>query len=116
MCIDYRTINKVTLPRIDNALDALSGSTTYCTMDLAKGFYQIPVSSKNIKNTAFVTHEGLFQFLTMLFGPCNAPATFQRLMFGVIDELLGKEWLSYIDDILTFGRNESECLARIRRV
>ena len=111
MCIDYRKINGVTkrdafpLPRIDDALDALSGSTTYCTIDLATGFYQIPVSSKDIEKTAFVTHEGLFEFFTMPFDLCNASATFQRLMFGVLDGLLGKECFSYIDDILTFGRN-----------
>ena len=122
MCIDYRKINGVTkrdafpLLRIDDALDALSGSTTYCTMDLAKGYYQIPVNPKDIEKTAFVTHEGLFEFLTMPFGLCNAPATFQRLMFGVLEGLLGKECLSYIDDILVFGRSELECLARLRRV
>ena len=37
-------------------------------------------------------------------------------MFGVLEGLLGKECLSYIDDILIFGRNELECHARQRRV
>ena len=120
MCIDYRKINEVTkrdafpLPRIDDALDALSGSTTYCTMDLAKVLYQIPVSSTDIDKTAFVTHEGNFKFLTMPFGLCNAPATFQRLIFGVLEGLLGQKCLSYIDDIQIFGCNELECLARLR--
>ena len=45
MFIDYRKINGVTkrdgflLSCIDDALDALFGRMTYCTMDLAKGFY-----------------------------------------------------------------------------
>ena len=86
-------------------------------MDLGKGFYQIPVSSKDIEKTELVTHKGLFEFLTMPFGLCNAlAATFQRLMFGVLKGLRGKECLSYMDDILIFGRNELECLARLRRV
>lgn len=111
MCIDYQKINEVTkrdaflLPRIDDVLDALSGSTTYCTMDLTSGLYQILVSPKNCEKPAFVTHEGPFEFFTMPCGLYNAPATFQRLMFGVLEELLGLECLSYLDDILTFGRN-----------
>ena len=59
-------------------------------MDLAKGFFQIPVSPKDIKKTAFVTHERLFEFFTILFVLCNAPATFQRLMLRVLNRLLGK--------------------------
>ena len=30
--------------------------------------------------TAFICHQGLFQFRRMPFGLTNAPATFQRLM------------------------------------
>ena len=37
-------------------------------------------------------------------------------MFGILKGLLGKECLSYIDDILVFGRNKPECLARLHRV
>ena len=85
-------------------------------MDLEKGFYQIPVSSKDSEKTAFVMHDGLFEYLTMPFGLCNATATFQRLMLGVLEGLLGMKCLSYIDDILIFGRNKIECLARLRRV
>ena len=41
---------------------------------------QVKVAPDNGEKTAFCTLEGLFEFRTMPFGFCNAPATFQRLM------------------------------------
>jgi predicted aspartyl protease len=46
-CIDYRRLNDITrkdsypLPRIDDSLDALRGSTWFSTMDLASGYWQV---------------------------------------------------------------------------
>jgi hypothetical protein len=49
-CVDFRVLNEHTvkysypLPRIDRTLEALSGSKWFCTMDLASGFWQIPLT------------------------------------------------------------------------
>ena len=108
-CIDYRDLNKVTvkdvypLPRIDDTLDRLQGSCYFSSLDLASGYWQVPVFPKHRYKTAFITHRGLHQFKVMPFGLCNAPATFQRM----IDLLLaGFSWefvMAYIDDIIIFS-------------
>ena len=96
-CVDYRQLNTVTrkdaypIPRIDETLDTLAGSCIFTTLDLLSGYWQVEVRPEDREKTAVCTSEGLFEFNVMLFGLCNAPATFQRLMDCV---LAGLHWQS----------------------
>ena len=67
------------------------------------------------EKTAFACHKGLFQFNTMPFGLCNAPAVFQDLMSHVL-EGLGKFTVAYLDDILIFSNTLEDHLAHIQTV
>ena len=86
LCVDYRRLNSVTrkdvypLPRIDDTLDSLAQQKYFTTLDLASGYWQINMDPQSQEKTAFITHSGLYEFCVMLFGLCNAPATFRRLM------------------------------------
>ena len=72
------------LPRIDDTLDALGGACYLSTLDLASGYWQVEVDSRDRGKMEFVTPCELYQFRVMPFGLCNAPATFQRLMEHVL--------------------------------
>ena len=67
-CLDYRKLNSVTqkdaypLPRIEDTIDALSGSKWFCTMDLASWYWQIAMADEDKEKTAFVTRRGLSQW------------------------------------------------------
>jgi transposase InsO family protein len=122
-CIDFRLLNKLTrvdsypLPRFDECVDSLHGSTLFCTLDLQAGYWQVPLNTKEDKEkTAFLTKSGLFQFTVLPFGLCNAPATFERLMETVLRGLQWQKCLIYLDDILIFGRSFSETLTNLRLV
>jgi len=77
------------LPNITDILDQLGSAKYFSILDLASGFHQILMSSKDARKTAFSTPYGHYQFKRMPFGLKNAPTTFQRLMDNVLSRLQG---------------------------
>ncbi len=66
------------------------------------------------EKTAFSTPVGLFEWLVMPFGLCNAPATFCRLMEKVLADICWSNCLVYLDDVLSFGKDFTEALWNLR--
>ena len=122
LAIDYRPLNAITirdaypLPRIDTMLSILGRNRYFSTLDLASGYWQIPIHPDDRYLTAFVTEDGLFEFNVMPFGLCNAPATFQRLMDLVLKGIKWKKCAVYIDDIIIFSNTFHQHLVDLEDV
>jgi hypothetical protein len=114
MCVDYRPLNEVTiknkypLSRIDILFDQLTGARIFSKIDLRSGYHQIRIRPEDIPKTAFTTRYRLFEYLVISFGLTNAPAHFMYLMNSVIMPKLDKFVVVFIDDILTYSKNEEE--------
>ena len=121
-CIDYRKLNGITrkdnhpLPRNDVIFDKLGGSKWFSTMDMASGYWQIGMDEKDIEKTAFITHEGLYEWKVMPFGLTNAPATFQRTMQLVLGELFYTIAPVYIDDIIVHSETFEDHIRDLEEV
>ena len=110
ICVDYRQLNQVTkfdaypMPRIEELLDKVGNAEFITTLDLAKGYWQVPMHEEDKEKTAFTSPRGLYQFTTMPFGLSGAPATFQRMMDNI---LRGTESYAgvYLDDIVIHSSN-----------
>ena len=117
---DYRKLNSVTefdaypMPLVDEIIDGIGHSTLISTIDLTKGYYQIPISESARAKSAFVTPFGQFQFTRMAFGFKNAPACYQRMM----DTLLGgiDHVQAFLDDVVIYSETWDDHLRKLADV
>ncbi|MDZ7970879.1 MAG: reverse transcriptase family protein, partial [Nostoc sp. DedSLP03] len=122
MCIDFRALNKITvknrypLPRIDDLMDQLQHAQYFTKLDLKSGYHQVRVKEEDTWKTAFKTKQGLFEWMVLPFGLCNAPATFMRLMNEVLRPFIDDCVIVYLDDILVFSRTWEEHIQHIEKV
>lgn len=132
--VDYRALNAVTtsdgfpVPQVIDILDWLGGGKVFAKLDMASGYWQIPVAKQDREKTAVVTHCGLFEFLSMPFGLKTAAATFQRVMQTTFaDYLMGSVssdknshqegfCMPYIDDLTVRSMSDCEALSHYEKI
>ncbi|CAM4615401.1 unnamed protein product [Lepidochelys kempii] len=89
-CLDYRKLNDVThpdnypMPCTDELLEKLGRAQFISTVDLTKGYWQVPLDESTKERSAFITNVGLYEINVLPFDLRNAPATFQRLVDGLL--------------------------------
>ncbi|XP_026146496.1 uncharacterized protein LOC113120717 [Carassius auratus] len=120
-CNDFRRLNEVSefdgypMPRVDELLDRLGRARFISTLDLTKGYWQVPLTKEAKAKTAFSTPSGHWQYRVLPFGLHGAPATFQRMM-----DILLRPHMSYaaayLDDVVVHSETWGEHLERLRRV
>ena len=109
-CNDFRRLNEASefdaypMPRVDELIERLGPARYLSTLDLTKGYWQVPLTRAAREKTAFSTPGGLYQYTVLPFGVHGAPATFQRMM----DQLLRPHQAyatAYIDDIIIYSHS-----------
>ena len=119
VCASFVRLNKLTkkdsypLPNIQTIFDSIGRSKWFTTMDLLSGFWQVMIKPEHRHKTAVITARGLYEYVVMAFGLCNAPATFQRLMDAVVLPEYREFIQTYIDDVLTHSLTFEDHLKHI---
>ena len=122
VCIDYRRLNEVTrkdhfpLPFMDQLLERISSQPFYCFMDSYSGYFQIEIAAEDQEKTTFTYPFGTYAYRRMPFGLCNAPATFQRCMLSIFNDLVERIMEVYMDDITVYGGSFEECQINLETV
>lgn len=120
-CVDYRKLNKVTVDqncpslKIQDLVRNIGDHCLFATIDLKKGYWQVPLADESKPLTAFSTPDGQhYQFKIMPFGLKGAPGTFIRLMSNVLYGLSGDIVEVYLDDLIIKAHDWTELLTNIR--
>lgn len=119
-CTDFRKVNAVTvpdahpLPLKDDCIDEIGPATYVSKLDMLKGYWQVPLTSRASLISAFVTPDSFLQYTVMPFGMCNAPATFQRLVNKVLGGV--SNCRAYLDDIVGYSNDWASHMSTLREV
>jgi hypothetical protein len=129
MCIDFTDLNKACpkdefpLPRIDSLVDAAATLELMSLLDCYSGYHQIWMKKEDEPKTSFITPSGTYCYLRMPEGLKNAGGSFSRMTAKVLHSQIGRNVLSYVDDIIVKSTrqenhvtNLQETFANFRRV
>ena len=122
ICVDYRSLNSKTkldsfpLPNIMDILNNLGESLFFSTLDMSKGYYQIPMENESKEYTAFSSGSSLYQFKVLPFGVANGVATYQRLMSLVLAGISWEICIAYVDDLIVLGKSFEDHLSNLQTV
>jgi hypothetical protein len=91
--LDFRELNKhvenshYPLPRIRKLLERLHGVTFFSTLDLARGYQQVPVTTSSTRLLAFSTQKGKYEWSRLPFEVVMGPMVFQERIAQIMEGL-----------------------------
>ncbi len=95
-------------------MDTLGPARFVSKLDLLKGYWQVPLTSRASDISAFVTPDDFMQYCVMAFGMRNAAATFQRLINLVLTGV--PNCYAYLDDLVIYSTDWSEHVSTLHEV
>ena len=121
LCGDFKVtvnpalnIDRYPLPRIEDILATLGGSTVFSKIDLQLAYLQMELDDASKELTTIHTHKGLFRYNRLAFGIASAPAIWQRAIERVLEGIPKTQCL--LDDIIVAGAGEEEHLQLLEQV
>ncbi|GAA5982141.1 hypothetical protein JCM11641_000600 [Rhodosporidiobolus odoratus] len=119
---DYRHLNSNTVPDCtplpipDEILSTSASKSLWGKIDMSDAFFQTLMTEEDIEKTAIKTPWGLYEWVVMPQGLCNAPATHQRRINEALGSLNGTICFAFVDDIIIFSDSIDEHRANCRLV
>ena len=122
MVVDYRKVNNkvvfdsYTMPTIEEALDQFGGAVVFSVLDLNSAYYQIPLSERSRRVTAFCTPVGLFEFNKLPMGISVGCQGLSRVIDEMFADLKGRYIFNFFDDLVVYSASLKEHREHVREV
>jgi ribonuclease HI len=120
MCIDFTYLNKACpkdefpLPRIDSLVDPAPSSELMSLLDYYSSYHQIWMKKEDDPKTSFITPSGTYCYLWMPEGLKNAGGSFSRMTTKVLHSQIGRNVLTYVDDIIVKSMKQENRIADLQ--
>ena len=121
LCGDYRlTVNRVAkgdqypLPRVEELLTGLVGSTVFSKIDLKSAYNQLVLDEDSREILTVNTPRGLLRPTRLSFGYASAPSLFQRTMDTLLAGIKGV--CVFLDDVVVAGETTESHEKALREV
>lgn len=120
LAVDYRYLNSFTIAdaypmtTVNEILNKMGSARFVSLFDAKSGYWQVPVAEKDQWKTAFVTHDGLYEWTRMPFGLRNAGATFVRAMKTILYPIRSFAD-TYVDDMAIGSADWSQHVCHVKR-
>jgi hypothetical protein len=117
MCTNFTDLNKCypkddfPLVRIDKIIDSAMSCEMMSLLNCFSGYHQIWLSEEDEEKTSFITPFGTYCCLRMPKGLRNAGWTFCRMMKAALKDQVGRNILSYIDDIVVASKKKTSYIS-----
>jgi hypothetical protein len=117
MCTDFTDLNKCCpkddfpLARIYQIVDSTTAREMMALLDYFFGYHQIWLWPEDKGKTSFITPFGTYCYLRMPEGLCNARPTFCRMTKAALKDQVGRNILSYVDDIVVVSKKKENYIA-----
>ena len=122
VCVDYMDLNEACpkysfpLPRIEKIVDAIVRNGILSFLDTFSEYNQIPMHPPEAEKTTSIKPHGLYCYNVIPFGLKNEGATYQRMVTGIFQPLIGKSMEAYIDDMLVKSKERPDHTRHLQEI
>ena len=97
------------MPHLESHLQDVAGSKCFASVDLAHGYWQVPLAEESQEMLSIQTPLGVYSSKRLLQGGSDSGNHFQAVLAQKFDGRV-KRLLQWLDDFLMYAKNESQLL------
>jgi hypothetical protein len=119
MCTDFMDLHKCCpkdnfpITRIEKIIDSAMSYEVMALLDCFSVYREIWLHKEDEEKTSFITPFGTYCYLIMPEGLCNFGRTFYRLTKLALKDQVGRNVLSYIDDIVIASKKKDTYISNL---